>query len=281
MSANERKLYTLMANSFVLFILAFFIVFIPAQILTHLVASAYNIPAEFHYFKIIFLVPDYSYLWTQSSVVSIYLTTPAFSLLVAFVSFRYYQANILKLGVNSLLLLFWIYAHCINLFFGGLAIGIPLMKGFGYVPHWLYVSNEVQFVLIVLAIIVLFANGLLLKRFVTLMYFNKKFTNSPFYSLVFKVFIVFVPFFLANIFFTVFKIPDPTLFERLVGFIMLVQLLAIVPFNPVYFSDDFIEPVIHLSYKAFISLVIVVAAIFWGTKAYNLLFHQAVNLFNP
>lgn len=257
MTENKRKLYILMANSFILYVLAYLVVLIPSQLITHLVASGFDIPTKFSLFKIIFPIPDHSYLWQPNSVAAIYIATPVFVLLLAIFIARYYVLFSSKNGINTNLFLIWIYAHCINIFFGGLTIGIPLIKGFGYVPHWLYASQELTFVFLLFSLLILFGNGYLLKAPFSALFYDKKFSNSPFHSFIFKIFVVFVPFIIANILFALFHFPDGTIYERLVGFTMVIQLIGVLPFSPIYMPEDYVVKKVHFSYKSVLILVLV------------------------
>ena len=263
-----------MANSFILYILAYFLVHIPAQFFTYLIASVFDVPTKFSYFKLGFPIPDHSYLWTSDSVAAIYITAPIIALFIAIFVARYYVLFSAKKSINFNLLLIWIYAHCINLFFGGLTIGIPLIKGFGYVPNWLYASDELSFFFILISLLILFGNGFILKTSFSSFYFDHQYFNSPFHSLLFKIFVAFVPFVMANIFFFLIQFPDNSIYERLIGVTMIIQLIGILPFSPVYQPVEFDFKPVSFVYKGLLLLIVIFLALFLWKTMHNQFFYK-------
>ena len=78
MNENIKNLIKLSLNSFIAYILSYLIIFVPSQFVSFLAAKTYYIPISFNHFKLVFQAADYSSLWTQSSVVSVYLSVPVF-----------------------------------------------------------------------------------------------------------------------------------------------------------------------------------------------------------
>lgn len=262
-----------MANSFIQFVLAYLIVLIPTQLVTHFVALYFDIPTKFTFFKLSFPIPDHSYLWTSNSVAAIYVTGPVIALFIAFFAIRYFMLFAAKKSIQTNLLFIWIYAHCMNVFFGGLTIGIPLIKGFGYVPSWLYASNELTFILILLSLLVLFGNGFILRGPFISLYYNNRYFNSPFHSLIFKIFIVFIPFIAANVLFYLMKFPDNSIYERLTGLTMIVQLVGIIPYTPVYQPEEFEFKPVKFAYKWLLILIVLfMLFVLWRTIHNHLIY---------
>lgn len=275
MNENRRKLYILTANSTIFYILAYLAIHIPSQILTHFVARGFDIPTKFNYLKLVFPIPDHSQLWSANSVSAIYAATPVFALVLAIFIARYYVLHSSKKGINTNLFLIWTFAHCINIFFGGLAIGIPLIKGFGYVPNWLYASDELTFVFLVVSLLILFGNGFILKSPFTALYYNQKYFNSPFHSFVFKVFIVFIPFFAANLLFLLFNFPDSSAYERLVGITMFIQLIGILPYSPTYTPEEQGIKNVSFSKKGLLMLIAVLFSLLLWIGIHNRFIYKA------
>jgi hypothetical protein len=231
MNSDKKNLLNLFSNSTIACLLSYLLIFIPSQLITHFVAKAFNIPTSFHSFKLVFPIEDYTYLWNQQSVVTIYIAAPIFVLIVGILLIRYFFlfSYFTKLNVN--LFLIWSYAHCMNIFFGGLAVGIPLHDGFGYVPRWLYLPDPVLFSLIVFSIIMLLVNGFILRWAFVTVSFSETMINKPYPLLKYKTAIAFLPFLVVSLLFLVAGFPINSMYERLLLLSMFVQLMGIFPFN--------------------------------------------------
>jgi hypothetical protein len=256
MTSIRKKLVILYANSSFAYVLAYLSIFIPTQILVYFVARGFNIPTKFNYFKLIFPIADHSFLWTQLSVSAIYAASPLVALFSIVFVLRYYLKHAGKRGTVTNLYFIWLYAHCVNIFFGGLLIGIPLIKDFGYLPNWLYASNDTIVYLILISALFLLVNGIFLRKAFTSLCFDEKFFNSPYHSLVFKAYIAFFPALTCMFFFIVFNFPDDTIFTKLLHVIVLVQLCTVVPHTSMHIPilDRFRN--FSLSYKSVFTIII-------------------------
>jgi hypothetical protein len=264
MQESRKQLYNIFFNSLVLYLLSYLVLFIPAQFVTHIIAKAFHIPTVFKQFKIGFAIFDHDSLWNNDSIVSIYASAPVLIIIACFFFYRYLIIKFSADKSNVYLFSIWAYTHSINMFFGGLAIGIPLIKGFGYVPVWLLAPFSVSLGLIVFSFIILFVNGLFLKRSFMSMAISEYHFNKPLGSLQFKFAIAILPCIIGNLFFYLLKFPDSSLYERLLLITMFIQMTTILSFRYYHFSlPENISKVVF-SKKAFYLLIgIILLLVIW------------------
>jgi hypothetical protein len=235
MNENIKNLIKLSLNSFIAYILSYLILFVPSQFVSFLAAKTYYIPIGFNHFKLVFQAADYSSLWTQSSVVSVYLSVPVFVFVFGiFFRFLYSYLSTNRRSLN--LLLIWSFTHCMNIFFGGLIVGIPLEKGFGYVPIWLYLPEFALIGLIVVSIFILFLNSYFLRRAFVSLTFSEYYLKNHSTLLAYKIAVVLLPSILANAIFYIIKFPDNSLYETLLLLTIFIQVIGIIPYNYRYFE---------------------------------------------
>jgi hypothetical protein len=176
------------------------------------------------------------------------------ALICAFIVFRLHIKKSGKIDQFYNLYLIWLYAHSINIFFGGLLIGIPLVKDFGYLPNWLYASNETVVYLILIGALGLLINGILLRKAFNSICFNEKYFSSPYHSLVYKAIVAVLPAVSGMILFIFFRFPDNTVFTKLLHVTIFIQLCSVIPYTSVHIpiSEQFrnfkfsIRPVVFL-----------------------------------
>jgi hypothetical protein len=272
MQESRKQLYSIFFNSLVLYLLSYLVIFIPAQFITHIVAKAFHIPTVFKQFKIGFAIFDHDSLWNSDSIVSIYAAAPVMTIIACFFFYRYLIIKFSADNSNAYLFYVWAYAHSINMFFGGLAIGIPLIKGFGYVPVWLLAPFSVSLGLIVFSFILLFVNGLFLKRSFMSMAISEHYFKKPLGSLQFKFAIAILPCIIGNLLFYLLKFPDSSLYERLLLLTMFIQMTTILSFRYYHFSlPENISRVVF-SKKAFTTLAGLVMLLLLWKHYHNFIF---------
>jgi hypothetical protein len=254
MQERRKQLYNIFFNSLILYLLSYLVIFIPSQFLTSIVARAFSIPTIFKEYKIGFTILDHDNLWTQDSIIGVYITSPLLAFLTGFFFLRYLSIKFSIAKSNMYLFSIWLYMHCFNMFFGGLAIGIPLIKGFGFVPIWLFAPFSVSFGLIIISFIVLFANGLLLKKYFMTMADSEYYLNKPLGSLQFKTAIAFLPCLIGNLFFYLLRFPDSSLYERLLLLTQFCQLVTIYSYRYYHFMTPEKKIKVLFSKKAFAAL---------------------------
>jgi len=262
MNKTLKNLFVLFLNSLLAYVLSYLIILIFSQLVVFISAKTFGIPVNLNHFKITFPVADQSRLWNQNSVVGIYLTAPVLVLIFGFASrlFKYYLESENR-PVN--LILSWVYAHAMNIFFGGLIVGIPLVKGFGYVPVWLYFPFFVQLLIIATAVFIIYFNANYLgKSFVSLT-FSDYYLKNYYSQLALKIFIVILPCLFANSLFFLLKFPDNSLYESLLLLTMFIQIAGTIPFSYIHISIHEQNSHVYLSKKMlFVLLAMVIIIVF-------------------
>jgi len=253
-------------SSLVAFILAFLIIYLPAQVLVHTIASFFNIPTRFHRFQLIFPILDHSFLWTQLSVSCIYSATPLVALITFVVARIVFFRKHMTLSFPANLLLIWLNALGIHFFFGALLVGIPLVRDFGYVPDWLYFPEWIRNALIIFSAIVLLVNGVVVRRQVEALMYSEKQQQRPYYSFLFKWYAIFSPAITWIFLFILLGFPNNSLYMRLFWLIFLLQLVAVFPFRFIYAPLLYSETSVKISGKNVIFvLILFLLLVLWRT----------------
>jgi hypothetical protein len=242
-----NKSVLLFSLSIITFLLAFFTVYLPSQLLVHFTSTLiFHIPTQFQRFQLIFPILDHSYLWTQLSVSIIYSITPFWSLIMLITARISFLKNNIKNSFATNLYLIWLNAIGVQFFFGALAVGIPLIKDFGYLPDWLYFPSWINVSLIVFSFVVLLANGVVIRHQVEFLMYNEQQQQRPYYSFVFKWYTILAPALLLILIFIIAGFPNNTLYMRLFWCIFIMQLISVIPFRFIY------APVIQSEEEIFI-----------------------------
>ncbi|HOT15370.1 MAG TPA: hypothetical protein PK252_11475 [Bacteroidales bacterium] len=252
----DKKIILFSVNSFFAFLSSFLLLHILSQIVTIIVAHANSIPTRFNYFNVIFPISDDSNLWTQNSVVSIYLSGPLFCLLLGLAFRRYLTISIDNPNRNTKLFFIWGYTHAMNCFFGGLIAGIPLLKGIGYVPIWLYFSNTALIITIVFSGVLLLLNGFFLRNIFSSLSYAEICWKKPF---LFKFMIIYAPYLLAFALFFILRFPDNSIYQQALMVTLLLQLFFIMSNSYIHEWDDEVKVSIAVSWK----LILLCLSLFW------------------
>ncbi len=264
MKESRKTLLILFLNSLAFYIISYLFLFLPSQFLTYLAAHSFNIPTIFDQYKVAFPIYDNNNLWTQESVVAIYIAAPVAVFILGIFFFRYVRTHIIANKSGLYLFSLWSYVHCINIFFGGLAVGIPIIKGFGLVPAWLYAPYAVSYSLIIISFIIITTNGFFLRRAFASMVISEYYLRSPYLSLQFKTAIAFLPCIIGNSLFFLLKFPDDTIYERLLLFTIFLQFLLVYPFRYFHFTVSEKNANVRFSRLAgTIAIILVLLLVIW------------------
>jgi hypothetical protein len=151
LKANFIKLFTTPAlrqkfgftflHSTAYFILAFLLIYVIYQAVTIMVASSFNIPVVWYYYRLKFPLYTYSPLYTRSALVTIFAAGPIFSLMLAFVFLKLFFTKHLILKRFQLFYLWSFIAGC-NMFFGAYIVGFLTRTEFIYTSEWIFMSNK-------------------------------------------------------------------------------------------------------------------------------------------
>ncbi len=272
----NKKIFKLYLNSTVILIVAFLSIFLPYQILTMITASwIFDVPTSIHHLKIIFLIPDNSRLWTYFSVCFIYAAGPIYCLVCAIYLLRYLIKNKFKEKNAKKTYYLWCYIIAVNLFFGGLFAGTPIMKGFGYVPWWALLPGGLRNLITIISAICLIANGIFLNSIFSAFAYNYRVLMDKYSQILFKTVFVLLPVLTFNLILLITGLPDNTLYERLLLVTIFFQIIPILPFSlqtiqPKEQNELFDK--ISIKYIKYMFILIALVSIFFIIK-YFLLWH--------
>jgi hypothetical protein len=122
------------------FILAFMFIYIVYQVVTILVASSYQIPVIWYYYRLKFPLYTYSPLYTRAALVFIFSSGPIMSLMLAFVFLKMFFTTHPFFKRFQLFYL-WGFICGSNMFFGAYIAGFFTRTEFIYTSEWLFMSR--------------------------------------------------------------------------------------------------------------------------------------------
>jgi hypothetical protein len=114
--------------------------FVVYQLVTILIASSFNIPVIWYFYKLKFAISDYDPLYTRTNLVLISAAGPIISLMLAFVFLKLYFSTHKILKRFKLFYLWGFICGC-NMFFGAYIAGFFTRTEFIFVSEWLFLSN--------------------------------------------------------------------------------------------------------------------------------------------
>lgn len=155
----RRKFGFAYLHSTAYLILAFIFIYIIYQLITILVASSYNIPVVWYYYKLQFPLYTYSPLYTRIALVVIFAAGPIMSLMIAFFFLRSYFSEHHFFRRFKLFYL-WGFICGVNMFFGAYIAGFLTRTEFIYTSEWLFMSHvfaveEIVFTIISIAMLII------------------------------------------------------------------------------------------------------------------------------
>lgn len=143
-------------NSLASFLVAYLLIYMLYQLVVLITASFYGIDSILFYYKLDF--NDHSSLWEILNIIIITLSGPANSL---FLGFFFYNYLFFKAKSYPRLQLFFLWSGLLAFahFFAAFIAGVVSMKGFGYVPIWLFWNDFTKFFFAIVALVVLVLIG--------------------------------------------------------------------------------------------------------------------------
>jgi len=230
---NYTNLYTIIANSTILFMLAYIFVYSFPLIATEYVATKYGIDIRFKNYTIEYLTPNDSPLWNKDNIIAIFAVGPAITFFMSF--FFWYIAYELR-GTKGLFKLFftWVYILAFNLTFGGLIAGIVTLDGLLYVFNWSGLSPGLALILGIVSGFVLFFIGRASKVSFLRAAYNRDWILMPRAQIIFKLRVIYLPYFIGSLVLFAVGFPAHSLF-----YLLQIATLIIV-FLPTmsYYSPD-------------------------------------------
>jgi hypothetical protein len=143
------------------FILAFMLIYILYQAITILMASSYNIPVIWYYYRLKFAISDFSPLYTRQALVVIFASGPILSIMMAFVFLRLFFSENVSIRRFQLFYL-WGFICGANMFFGAYIAGFFTRTEFIYTSEWIFMSNVFdieEIIFVTISFIMLFIIG--------------------------------------------------------------------------------------------------------------------------
>lgn len=123
------------------FIMAFMLIYVLYQVITILVASSYNIPVIWYYYRLKWPLYTFSPLYTRQALIVIFAMGPILSLMLAFVFLRMYFTEI-PIAKRFKLFYLWGFICGTNMFFGAYIAGVFTRTEFIYTSAWLFMSRS-------------------------------------------------------------------------------------------------------------------------------------------
>jgi len=210
--------------SLAMFLSMAFLVYLPNQLATKLIASTFNIPTRFDFFRINFLIPDNSPLWTSESIITVYLAGPLISLAFG-LYFKYLHFRHTKRPGKLKLFFLWGWVHGYLQFFGSIIVGTLVLDGLGFVIEWMYIPLIVKLILVLLSLLTLLRLGMVANMEFLRIAPNHSMLKKPFKL---KFFAAVVPSIVGLVIFFIIKFPDNSIYSVLINLLVLLILAPIM-----------------------------------------------------
>jgi len=151
-SELRTKLIFTFLYSAAYFILAFLFIYIVYQSVTIIVATSFNIPVEWVYYRLKFPLDTFSPLYSRSALVVIFAVGPFASMILAFTFLKLFfiEDDFLK---RFKLFYLWGFICGSNMFFGAYIAGFFTRTEFIYTTEWLFMSSMFDVEEIVFAVL--------------------------------------------------------------------------------------------------------------------------------
>jgi hypothetical protein len=144
-SADLRKrVLNLFFLSTAYYVLTFLLIYLIYQAVTIIVATNFNIPVEWNYYRVRFPLSRDSYLYSRSALVAIFGSGPVASLLLTFLFLKLFFSNNPSSKSFQLFYL-WGIINGLNFFFGAYIVGILTRTDFVYSTEWLMMNHPYDF----------------------------------------------------------------------------------------------------------------------------------------
>jgi hypothetical protein len=232
------------------------------QAVTILVASSFNIPTIWYYYRVKFPLFSGSQLYTRAALISIFASGPLVSLALSFLFLKLFFNRKLR-SQNLKLFYLWGFINGANFFFGSYIVGFITRTEFIYSTEWIFLSSMFDVEEIIFTVIA-FTILLLIGRLVTPLFLLSSSSEkliSPGFRLFYVLGQVFLPWIIGVIAFQVLTTPEhylPLTLKTLTPFLILIP--SLFTHNSVRNENIQISGVARKNYLRW-SLVIIVFAI--------------------
>ncbi len=135
---NKRDKWIMMLNSASAFIIAYLTIQIIGQMLTLFIAQNFEFQGSIRYWGVVYFITSND--WTPDAVLTLYSVQPLVGLTLALISLIIYL-NVQQFEGILKMIFLWLYINGLVAFFGALAVGTIISKGFGFVVIYLYLMD--------------------------------------------------------------------------------------------------------------------------------------------
>jgi len=258
--AHKRRRFAIISiNSTILFLLAYFCLFLLSQATTVITAGFFDYPTTVYYYEIYFNISQES--WFHDSVQTIFSSGPLVNFIIGIIFIIIYN-NIKESPGPFKLFFLWGFMHAVNMLFGALLVGTLFETGVGHVISWMYIMDTGRVLYSTISVFLLVVAGILVtKQFLI--------SGNTYYNEInkanrtsFVVAQVLMPYILGNIFLLFLRQPRFVFYDT---FTVVALILCIIPilatyrsFNDLYFEEEEKKPSL-----VWISLLILALVVFF------------------
>jgi hypothetical protein len=246
----RRHAFTVITiNSTLLFLIAYFAVYIFSQLITIVAATFFNYPTIWYFDQIYFNIsPDQ---WNHDSVKVIFSAGPLLSLLLGLIFIIVYSK---VREMNSIFKLFflWGFLHSISMLFGAMLVGTLFETGIGHVISWMYIMDTGKVLYSIFSIFIMVVVGLLITKSILISansYFNILTKDN---RRLFVLSQVVAPYFLGNIILVAIRQPIFMFYETFVtlsmGIIIFPMIVMYRSYQELYFDEEKRKPRLKVSF---------------------------------
>lgn len=209
----------------------------------------FNIPTGIERLGLVFQIPDSSPLWTRMSIIGVYIIGPFFVFIAGLLSFIYLVRKNLRGRTFFKLFVIWVFVISVNMVLGGLSVGIPLVKGFGYVPWWMGFPKGLLYVMAGIAFVLLALSGFLLNMQLAAFGFSNLHRTNARAQFKFKFFAFVLPALVFGLLCAGIGLPNGELYYRGLGVLLPLQMIGILNYRFVPVRPRRDNPLISLFRK--------------------------------
>ena len=255
---NRYRIYKVVLNSTVLFLLSYFALFFTSQAVTVIAARFYDYPATVYYYTTYFNISQEA--WYHDSVKTIFSAGPVICFVIG-ITFLITYSKMKETTGSFKLFFLWGFLHSVNMLFGALLVGTLFEAGVGHVISWMYIMDTGRVLFSIISIFLLVITGLIVTKPFLISgntYFNEINRHN---RTSFMIAQVLIPFLISNLFLLLLRQPRFVFYDTFIG---LTQVIIIIPilitftsYNDLYFEEDEKNPRI-----AWISMGVLALALF-------------------
>lgn len=158
---RKKQNLEIMVTSTMLFLLAYFTIYLLTNYATVLMAASHKINTAIYDFKIDYLIQRDD--WKRNAIIEVFSIGPFVALGVSLIALILYSLVAYQRWILNFFLL-WIMCHGLTFFFGGMTVGTLFSKGFGFAFNWQFNASPYLFLIILAGVFFMIIIGLLFTR---------------------------------------------------------------------------------------------------------------------